>query len=187
MDSAAELVRRTASGDSGAFDSLVREYGNTVLGLAYHYVRNFHTAEDIAQESFTQAYVSIGSLRDGARFKVWLLRIVRNKCIDYIRRSPKQVSIDQDEELHREVSRRATPNSGETPRDGGLDEEALFVALDSLRADYREIFVMKHVDNLSYKEISHLLGMSVSAVGEKLYRVRGMIRERLEASGSGVS
>jgi RNA polymerase sigma-70 factor (ECF subfamily) len=181
MDSTAELVHRCTTGDPSAFDGLVREYMNTVLGLAYHYVRNFHTAEDLAQETFIQAYQSIGSLRDGARFKVWLLRIVRNKCIDYIRRNPKHLSMDQDEELQKEVSRKAATQPPSDQPDG-FSEEQLFVALDALRADYREIFVMKHVDNLSYKEISELLGMSVSAVGEKLYRVRSMIRERVEAS-----
>ena len=54
--------------------------------------------------------------------------------------------------------------------------------LESLRRDYREIFVMKHIDNLSYKEISQILGMTVSAVGEKLYRVRSLIRDKLEDS-----
>jgi RNA polymerase sigma-70 factor (ECF subfamily) len=181
MDLTSELVRRCTSGDSSAFDALVREYMNTVLGLAYHYVRNFHTAEDLAQDSFVQAYQSIGSLRDGARFKVWLLRIVRNKCIDHIRRNPKQLSMDQDEDLQKEVSRKATIRPAQDQEEA-FSEEQLFGALDSLRADYREIFVMKHVDNLSYKEISQVLGMSVSAVGEKLYRVRSMIRERLEAT-----
>jgi len=179
MDPTAELVRRCTSGDPAAFECLVREYMNTVLGLAYHYVRNFHTAEDLAQDTFVQAFQSIGSLRDQARFKVWLLRIVRNKCIDHIRRNPKQLSMDQDEELQKEVSRKATTRAA-PDADESFSEEQLFVALDSLRADYREIFIMKHVDNLSYKEISQLLGMSVSAVGEKLYRVRGMIRDRLE-------
>ena len=179
LDPTTELVRRCTTGDPSAFDSLVREYMNTVLGLAYHYVRNFHTAEDLAQDTFVQAYQSIGSLRDGARFKVWLLRIVRNKCIDHIRRNPRHLSMDQDEELQKEVSRKATTRPPHENEDG-FSEEQLFVALDALRADYREIFVMKHVDNLSYKEISQLLGMSVSAVGEKLYRVRSMIREKLE-------
>ena len=153
---------------------------NTVLGLAFNYVRNFHTAEDLAQETFVQAYQSISNLRDGARFKVWLLRILRNKCIDYIRRTPRLLSMDQDPELQREVSFQATtppPQECEAPP---FTEEQLLSVVDALRADYREIFVMKHVDNLSYKEISELLGMSVSAVGEKLYRVRNMIRERLE-------
>src|SRR5262245_40106884 len=104
MDPTTDLVRRSIAGDSAAFDSLVRQYMNTVLGLAFNYVRNSHTAEDLAQETFVQAYQSINNLRDGARFKVWLLRILRNKCIDYIRRTPRLLSMDQDPELQREVS-----------------------------------------------------------------------------------
>jgi RNA polymerase sigma-70 factor (ECF subfamily) len=185
MDPTSELVRRSIDGDSEAFDCLVREYMNTVVGLAFNYVGNFHTAEDLAQETFVQAFQSLERLRDGTRFKVWLLRIARNKCIDYIRRSPRWLSIDHDHELQREVSTKvATPFShGEEA--SRFSEADLFSALNSLRNDYREIFLLKHVDNLSYKEISGLLGMTVSAVGEKLYRVRAMIREKLEDIKSG--
>jgi len=178
MDPTSELVRRCIAGDSSAFERLVREYMNTVLGLAYNYVGNFSTAEDIAQETFVQAFQSLESLRDGARFKVWLLKIARNKSIDAIRRSPRWVSLDQSRDVEREVSMHSIPAAADPGFKFG--EEDLISALGSLREDYREIFVMKHIDNLSYKEISLILGMTVSAVGEKLYRVRSMIREKLE-------
>jgi DNA-directed RNA polymerase specialized sigma24 family protein len=60
--------------------------------------------------------------------------------------------------------------SGAAPKDLAFEftEDDLLIALRSLRQDYREIFVMKHIDNFSYKEISQVLGMTVSAVGEKL-------------------
>ncbi len=178
MDPTAELVRRCIEGDSCAFERLVREHMGTVLGLAYNYVGNFSTAEDVAQETFVQAFQSIDSLRDGARFKVWLLKIARNKCIDAIRRSPRWISLDQSQELQREVSLKSSAARGDPAF--AFTEDDLLAALGTLRPDYREIFVMKHIDNLSYKEISLVLGMTVSAVGEKLYRVRSMIRDKLE-------
>lgn len=178
MDPTSELVRRCVDGDPGAFERLVREHMNTVLGLAYNYVGDFSTAEDIAQETFVQAFQSLDSLRDGARFKVWLLKIARNKCIDAIRRNPRWVSLDHNKDLEREISLKSAP----APQDSEIQftEDDLLIALQSLRQDYREIFVMKHIDNLSYREISEILDMTVSAVGEKLYRVRSMIRDKLE-------
>jgi RNA polymerase sigma-70 factor (ECF subfamily) len=178
MDPTSELVRQCIDGDPTAFERLVREHMNTVLGLAYNYVGNFSAAEDIAQETFVQAFQSLSSLRDGTLFKVWLLKIARNKCIDAIRRKPNWVSLDQNRELHREISRQAAPGIESAEPEFG--EEELIYAMGSLREDYREIFVMKHINNLSYKEISSLLGMTVSAVGEKLYRVRAMLREKLQ-------
>jgi RNA polymerase sigma-70 factor (ECF subfamily) len=178
MDPIPELVRRCIDGDPFAFEQLVREHMNIVLGLAYNYVGNFSTAEDIAQETFAQAFQSLSSLRDEGRFKVWLLKIARNKCIDAIRRNPHWISLDQNKELHKEIYRKSIPRNEELG--SGFSEEDLLQAVKSLREDYREIFVMKHIDNLSYKEISTILGMTVSAVGEKLYRVRSMIREKLE-------
>jgi RNA polymerase sigma-70 factor (ECF subfamily) len=178
MDRTPDLVRQCINGDPLAFEQLVREHMNTVLGLAYNYVGNFSTAEDIAQETFAQAYHSLSSLRDSARFKVWLLKIARNKCIDALRRNPQWISLDQNKELQKELSAKSAPDTEALGCE--FSEEDLLSAMRSLRQDYREIFVMKHVDNLSYKEISLLLGMTVSAVGEKLYRVRAMIREKLE-------
>jgi len=180
MDPTSELVRRCIEGEAVAFERLVRDYMNTVLGLAYNYVGNFSTAEDIAQETFVQAYQSLATLRDGSCFKVWLLKIARNKCIDAIRRNPRWVSLDQNKELHREINSQPAP-ALEDP-EFEFTEEDLLSVLESLRRDYREIFVMKHIDNLSYKEISRILGMTVSAVGEKLYRVRSLIRDKLEDS-----
>jgi RNA polymerase sigma-70 factor (ECF subfamily) len=178
MDPTADLVRRCIEGDPIAFEQLVREHMNTVLGLAFNYVGNFSTAEDIAQDTFVQAFHSLSSLRDGARFKVWLLKIARNKSIDALRRHSQWVSYDENENLHREIARKAA--SAKPPPECNFSQEDLIEAMKTLRDDYREIFVMKHVDNLSYKEISLVLGMTVSAVGEKLYRVRAMIREKLE-------
>lgn len=178
MDPTSELVRQCIDGDPAAFERLVREHMNTVLGLAFNYVGNFSAAEDIAQETFAQAFQSLPKLRDGALFKIWLLKIARNKCIDAIRRKPNWISLDQSRELHREVSQKSIAGLDNPEPEFGEDE--LIAAMGSLRDDYREIFVMKHIDNLSYKEISNILGMTVSAVGEKLYRVRSMLREKLQ-------
>jgi RNA polymerase sigma-70 factor (ECF subfamily) len=178
MDPTSELVRQCIDGDPTAFERLVREHMNAILGLAYNYVGNFSTAEDIAQETFAQAFQSLSSLRDGALFKIWLLKIARNKCVDAIRRNPRWISLDQNKDLHREVTQQ--PAIGNEEAEGEFTEDDLLAVLGSLRDDYREIFVMKHIDNLSYKEISTVLGMTVSAVGEKLYRVRSMLREKLK-------
>jgi len=178
MDPTSELVQRCLDGDTGAFERLVREHMNTVLGLAYHYVGDFSVAEDVAQETFVQAFQSMNRLRNGARFKVWLLKIARNKCIDSLRRTPRMVPLEGNKEVEREILLKSAAPHVDPPYE--FTEDDLVDALKFLRRDYREIFVMKHVDNLSYKEISEILGMTVSAVGEKLYRVRSMLREKLE-------
>src|SRR5512137_372715 len=103
MDPTSKLVQRCLDGDAVAFERLVREHMNTVLGLAYHYVGDFSTAEDIAQEAFVQAFQSMRSLRNIACFKVWLLKITRNKCIDSIRHNPRMVSLEENKEVEREI------------------------------------------------------------------------------------
>jgi len=67
------------------------------------------------------------------------------------------------------------------------EEDAILSALAELREDYREIVVLKHLENYSYREIAEMLGMSVTAVGEKLSRVRSLLRKKLKGRLPGLT
>jgi len=174
-----ELVAKARGGDSDAFAELVRSYRNIVVGFAYNMVGDSFAAEDLAQETFIKAYASLATLEADEKFGAWLRVICRHTCMDHLRGKKGEVSL-------------------ETLRSGGLDpaetgvrpvdrkiiveeEEGLILdALRELRDDYREIIILKHIEELSYKEIAKITGLSVSGVGEKLSRVRQMLKEVLD-------
>ena len=174
----AELVRRAAEGGSDAFEPLVQRYSNTIVRFAYHMLDDFQAAEDIAQESFLKAFSHLRRLADPERFSTWLYSITRHLCLDWIRAKRSMLSVEVLEDDGIQVTDERGP-----PPDRGIETDELHRAvlneLQDLRADYREILLMKHVYELSYKEIGKMEGLSVSAVGEKLSRVRQMLRKRL--------
>jgi len=86
----AQLVERTLRGDMSAYGILVDRYRSLVYGLACHLVRNFHDAEDIAQEAFIKAYDSLSTLKDKANFSRWLRTIALNLCKMWLRKSVGQ-------------------------------------------------------------------------------------------------
>ena len=174
----AELVRRAVEGGPDAFEPLVRRYSDIIVRFAHHMVGDFQTAEDIAQESFLKAFSHLGRLAEPEKFSTWLYSITRHLCLDCIRSKRSMLSVEVLEDDGVEV----TDERGAPPDRGAETDEmhsAVLREMQQLRADYREILLMKHVYERSYKEISELEGLSVSAVGEKLSRVRQMLRRRL--------
>ncbi len=173
-----ELGKKAVAGDVRAFEDLVRRYMNIVVGFALSYTGDPHAAEDLAQEAFIKAYASLGKLEDPAKFGGWLRVICRNTCADYVRSRKSPVSLD----VLRESGQEPVDRSSATPLEdvsGSETTGTIMREIAALREDYREIVLLRHIEDLSYKEIAKLLGMSISAVGEKLSRVRDILRRKL--------
>ncbi len=174
------IVRRALGGDLDAFERLIAMHRGAVVAHAYALVGDYHVAEDIAQEVFVKVYESLGDIKDPAKFKGWLSVIVRHTCADWARsRKKKDASLEAMKEAGLDVGE---PSGGEVSAaiEWREEDRRILAALSELREDYREIIVMKYMGGMSYKEIAERLDMTVSAVGEKLSRVRGILRAKLE-------
>ena len=157
--------------DPTAFEHFVREHRNMVYSVAWTYCKDAHAAEDISQETFLRAHRSVDGLADRSRLKTWLYTLTRNAAIDHLRGQKRRGKlVERVAEVRRE---RAAPTHGE-------QVDRLLGVIDSLPDDYRRIILLRYVEGLSYKEIAEALGMQVSAVGEKLSRIRKQISERME-------
>lgn len=93
MPSDAQLVDAVLAGDREAFSDLVRRYERAVRACALVVVRDRHKAEDVAQDSFVAAFTKLATLRDGAMFGPWVLRIARHQGIQWLRRRPVKVGV----------------------------------------------------------------------------------------------
>jgi RNA polymerase sigma-70 factor (ECF subfamily) len=177
------LVELVLQGSEPAYNELVERYQNTARNRALAVVRDYQAAEDIVQDAFIKAYNALATLADPRRFSGWLFTIVQHTALDLVRSRKENMSLETMRE-----------QGFEAPRDSrGLqiekleereDDLKLLDTLGQMRSDYMEIIVLKHVDKLSYKEIAERLNMSVSAVGEKLSRVRGILKRKLEKKQS---
>ncbi len=144
------------------FDAFVREHERMVRALARAYLRDESAADDLTQEVFLRAWKSV----DGVLHrKTWLYTLTRNAAIDVLRSRRATVSI---EEHAMDLA---------APRPEEPDDRIAHVMrlVDGLREDYRRILLLRYVDGMPYAQIAEVLGMTVTAVGEKLHRVRAMI------------
>lgn len=153
-----------------AFDHFVREHRNMVYSVALTYCKDAHAAEDISQEAFLRAHRSVDGLADKSRLKTWLYTLTRNAAIDHLRAQKRRGKLAE-----RVAETRREPPA----RTHNEQVDRLLGILETLPEDYRRIVLLRYVEGLSYKEIAEALGMQVSAVGEKLSRIRNQISERM--------
>ncbi|MCY3017533.1 MAG: sigma-70 family RNA polymerase sigma factor [Planctomycetota bacterium] len=178
------LVEMSLHGDTDAYGELVARHHHAVRLLAKGIVKDYQHAEDLAQEAFIRAYHSLADLNEPEKFGGWVATILRRVALDYLRLSRNAVSLEVLQEEGFEPCHPA-PEVAPVMIETEEDNARVLEALRNLREDYREIIILKHVENLSYKELASRLNMSVSAVGEKLSRVRALLKRRLEKRSVG--
>ena len=174
----ADIIRRCLDGEADAYSILVDRYKTMVYNVAYRMLGDGDTAKDLAQESFIAAYGGLKTFKQDAKFSSWLYSIVLNKCRDYLRLAKENIPIDDISDIR--------PCSGISPEQAAADHQSkdmLQLALDALSAEYREVLVLKHIEELDYQEISAITGASVAALKVRAHRGREMLRKILERSG----
>ncbi len=156
------LVERIKEGDREAFMEVTRIYQKKVYLLAYSYLRNNEDALDIVQETFLRLYQKVDMFRSEKNFQTWLLQIAKNLCIDYYR---KNYSRTKDYRTDKDVEEVKLPAQNEGDPHSYSDLKRVFgECLGRLTEKQRLIFVMKHYNNLEYKEIAQILRISVGTV-----------------------
>jgi RNA polymerase sigma-70 factor (ECF subfamily) len=174
-----ELVEAVRQGDREAFGPLVERYQRRMVAAAYHLVGNFHEAQDLAQESFVEAYCSLSRLREPGRFKSWLHGILYHKCLKYLRRRKPAVISWESGELE---ERLIVPS----PEEQWTWD--LVPLLNQLPPPYREVLAAKYLEDLGYDEIAARLGTTVNNVRVRCCRAKQALRELIAraeaASGS---
>jgi RNA polymerase sigma-70 factor (ECF subfamily) len=180
-----ELMARIAKGDEDAFEILVNRHQTFVLNLIYRFIGDRTQAKDLAQEVFIKVWQAAKSYESKAKFTTWLYRITANLCLNELKSARRRRwfsfhSSDEDSENSIEDS----------ISDGSLNAEDLLLAkerssqildaLQSLPDNQRMALILKRYDDLSYQEISQILGCSVSAVESLLVRAKRTLQEKLK-------
>jgi RNA polymerase sigma-70 factor (ECF subfamily) len=170
-----DLVRRFTAGDNGAFEVLLMRHKDRVYTYIFNMVHEESVADDIFQETFLKVITTLkqGRYYDaGNRFVGWLMRIAHNKTIDYYRQlaAEKEVSNDDYEELDLLNDINLCDSSA---FDAIEKEEALHdveMLIDILPMDQRKVVMMRYYQDLSFKEIAEIEGISINtALGRMRY------------------
>jgi RNA polymerase sigma-70 factor (ECF subfamily) len=177
----AQLVVRSLAQDQEAFGQLIDRHAAAIVNLGYRMVGNRTEAEDLAQETFLAAYKALSTFRADSKFSTWLYRIAANKCKDWLRvKRPGQgqYDLDADESLDLYVTEDRTPEVLLSQQQVAQELEQAIQRLPPL---YREAFVLKHVEGLSYEEMEDILGVSGDTLKMRVYKGRVQLSRELAA------
>jgi RNA polymerase sigma-70 factor, ECF subfamily len=181
-----ELIQEVRNGNRGAFKKLVDAYQNSLLMCALDIVKNRADAEDVVQESFVKAYLSLDKFRGQSSFYTWVYRITLNMAIDLRRKVARRggETFEFDESWGQQVV--AMPQEQQNPAQQVLTKERLGelqVALNTLSDDHRLVILMREVEGMSYDEIARSLGISVGTVMSRLHYGRKNLQQLLSQNG----
>ena len=169
------LVQQCVGGDKRAFETLVEKYQKPMFNVALRMTRNYSDAEDIAQATFLKAYENLRSFDPRYKFFSWLYRIAMNESLNFVNQR-KQV-----EELSEDIS--SDEKSAEESYDEDQTSRSVQDALMQLKADHRAVVVLKHLQRLSYEEISKILDIPEKKVKSRLFTARLMLKDVFIAKG----
>lgn len=165
-------------GDARAFRGLVERHHRGLFALTYRMVGDRAEADDLVQEAFARAYRSLDDYDDAFRFSTWLYRIALNLCRDFLK-SPRRR--ERPGHLEAELDGHSEPTPGadaELARAATIQRVRL--AVEQLAPSYREVIVLKDLQDLSYEEIHAITGDPVTALKIRVVRARAKLRVLLE-------
>lgn len=185
MDSSEDLIERARRGDAAAFQQIYEQHHRFVLRFLYAMVGEINMAEELAQETFVRAFMSIGRMRNEAKLSTWLGGIAKNAASNFFRsrrRENRNLEIDK-------LPFKKTNDDAFSPDIELLNLELQDVirdALGKLSEDKRLVFVLKILQHKSYEEIAEITGSAIPKLKTDLFRakaeMRKLIRPYLETS-----
>jgi len=182
-----EFIRRLKRRDENAFNIFVRDHQLQVFRIIYRMLGNQAEAEEIAQEVFITVFKAIENFREESRLSTWLYRIAVNHAknrIKYLARRAHGNKRTFDEFADRDAVESATmQTSSPLPRPDEMAqareaESILQNALYQLDSEFRELVVLRDIENMSYRDIGEITGLAEGTVKSRLHRARLALREQ---------
>jgi len=175
-----KLVELAQADDERAFEELVGRYETKVYSLSIKMLRNPQDAEDVLQDTFLRAYRGLKSFKGNSTFSTWIYRITANSALMKLRKKQlPTVSIEDADERDAPIN---IPDWAPGPVEQLLNQEtreAMQDAIESLPAEFGQVFVLRDVEGLSNADVAEILDLSVAAVKSRLHRARLKVRNRL--------
>lgn len=167
-----EIVQAVLAGDRERYAQLVDRYRDRYARYAARMLGSNDAAEDAVQDAFVRAYDQLAQCKDPNKFVGWFFLILRNRCFAERRRSRAEAPLEAADEV-------AASDRTEGGAEAAERRRALQLALLELTPDQREVFVLKHVEGLSYGEIAERLSTSVPSLKMRMHRAYDRLREQL--------
>lgn len=167
-----ELVDLALAKRQEGYTRLLVKYQDKVLNFISKFIGPSIESEDLMLISFDKAFSNLASYNPAYAFSTWLYRIVQNVCIDYLRKQ-RQFLIPLED---------IREGFGDTPEEGMIaqqQQQAFIQFLKQLKPTYREVALLRYIDNYAYGEIAAKLNITVGNVKTRLYRIRQLLNNFL--------
>src|SRR5262245_38144111 len=181
MMSDGDLVRQTLAGRTEAYEELVRRWAGRIVALSHAKTGRADLADDLAQEALLRAFRALASLVDPEKFGSWLYGIALRTCFDWLRsnhRSPIPFSA-LGPNLNPEEVLCPRSRSAEAAVEQQDELRELLAQVEALPDAYRQVVMLYYYQDITYRQIAALLGVSPATVNARLTRARALLRERL--------
>lgn len=188
-DVEAVFIARLVARDEAAFSELVTVYERRVFALVHRMLGRRDEAEDLSQEVFVQVFKSIDQFRGDAKLSTWIYRIAVNLCKNramYLSRRHANSHDDIDAMVDRaplSMAKGAAVSNVSRPDElvEGMQMEVIVkAAIAKLEPDFREVLVLRDVEDLSYEEIVAITGLPEGTVKSRIHRARAQLRALIE-------
>ena len=183
-----KIIEKILAGHPEDFASLVDRYKKRLFNYIYRMVNHYDSALELSQDVFLKAYASLDKYDPSYRFSTWIFRIATNTAIDYLRKCKGYyTSIDQpfqyDDEDGFYIQLK---DEGDTPQEILEQKETttkIEEAIGLLPEKYKQLIILRHMNDCSYGEISEMTGLPLGTVKNRIFRAREALRHILEEQG----
>ena len=188
-DSERRFIARLQARDERAFNELVSLYEGRVFRMVLRMLGRRDEAEDMAQEVFVQVFKAIGQFRGESKLSTWVYRIAVNLCKNrskYLSRRHEHAQDELEPALERApLDEAKTATFGDVARpdhmvEGFQLEGIVHRCLAELEPDFREVLVLRDIEDLTYDEIGEITGLAEGTVKSRLHRARAMLKTQVE-------
>ena len=172
------LIADCLEGRTAAYGELVRRYQDRLYNTIYRLLDNAEDAQDVLQEAFLNAYLSLDRFKGEAQFFTWLYRIAFNAAISYRRKRRSSLAVKSGRALEA-VSEPLDPSDSCRPEHGlerADEERRIQDALNRLSPDHRIVLILKDVEDQKYAQMAAILGVPVGTIRSRLHRARMEMR-----------
>ncbi len=180
----AELIEQFQKGNTAVFDTLFTRYQKRTYRLVQRFVPNHEDALDITQDAFIRAYQGLSNFKSQCQFYSWLYRITVNLCIDFLRKKSRSEVMVYESEDSDELPMANFPDlRSVSPAKAAENKELrsqIRKAIHQLPPKQRQIFILRHWDGLSLKDIATVVGRSDGTVKAHLFHAHRNLRKHLQ-------
>ncbi|MFZ4547846.1 MAG: RNA polymerase sigma factor [Bacteroidales bacterium] len=179
-----ELITGILNHDKSVIQFLVNKYHKQVIKTAFHFVHDMDDAEDIAQDVCVEILESLSQFKKTSSLSTWIYKVTVNKSLNFIRKNKRKQLVGQFESFFfkRENNGGNTisePSSVDNPYENTEKKQILDKAINSLPENQKTAFILSKYEELSYKEITEIMSLSLPSVESLLQRAKQNLQKKL--------